>query len=427
MKKFILKYHNDIYFNLIFFIISTIYLSYIIISFDEIIGDKWAYNNLFINYSSGFVRRGLLGEVFIILNEIIDVKPLKFFTSIFLTAYLLQIYFFYKLLLSYKNFKVFITFIALSPSLMLFYIYELNVFLSKDIFIVLAILFHAFIVKKNRLNEKNYVKFLYFILIPILILNSANHENQIFFIPFHCLLTLSFFSSKKNINYNFKFLKPYIILIFPIIFLLISSGSFEKLIVVNESISKYGAKIPNQFAGNLNLAIGGFVKWHFFYHGIKDFINLFFCFSFSLFLFYLIFDYMICKNLLIIHKSLQNSYLLMIFPTLIIMLMVLDHGRSLHLLSVHLVAFCLSLSLNTIRIQREILNFKKNFFAVRILFLFLFFYLFFWYLPQGGGFTGIGNFVSLYKGGLTNELSRLFLIFFNYIDTHIINLPKINI
>lgn len=427
MKKFILKYHNDIYFNLIFFIISTIYLSYIIISFDEIIGDKWAYNNLFINYSSGFVRRGLLGEVFITLNEIIDVKPLKFFTSIFLTAYLLQIYFFYKLLLSYKNFKVFITFIALSPSLMLFYIYELNVFLSKDIFIVLAILFHAFIVKKNRLNEKNYVKFLYFILIPILILNSANHENQIFFIPFHCLLTLSFFSSKKNINYNFKFLKPYIILIFPIIFLLISSGSFEKLIVVNESISKYGAKIPNQFAGNLNLAIGGFVKWHFFYHGIKDFINLFFCFSFSLFLFYLIFDYMICKNLLIIHKSLQNSYLLMIFPTLIIMLIVLDHGRSLHLLSVHLVAFCLSLSLNTIRIQREILNFKKNFLAVRILFIFLFFYLFFWYLPQGGGFTGIGNFVSLYKGGLINELSRLFLIFFNYIDTYIMNLPKINI
>ena len=150
MKNFFLKYQNDIYYKLIFFIISIIYASYLLESYQLILGDKWAYNNLFLNYSAGFVRRGLLGELYITLNEITGILPLNFFTSIFFVAYFLQIYFFYKLLFKYKNFKIFITFITLSPALMLFYVYDLNVFLSKDIFLNLAILLHAFIINKNR-------------------------------------------------------------------------------------------------------------------------------------------------------------------------------------------------------------------------------------------------------------------------------------
>ena len=206
----------------------------------------------------------MLGELYITLNEITGILPLNFFTSIFFVAYFLQIYFFYKLLFKYKNFKIFITFITLSPALMLFYVYDLNVFLSKDIFLNLAILLHAFIINKNRTDEQSYKTTLYFIIIPIMILNMTNHENQIFFIPFHCLLTLYYYSLKRNKNYDFKSLKPYLILIIPIIILLTSSGSFEKLSIINESISKFNAKIPNQFAGNFNLSIGGFIKWHFF-------------------------------------------------------------------------------------------------------------------------------------------------------------------
>lgn len=424
MKNFFLKYQNDIYYNLIFFIISIIFLSYILDSYQYILGDKWAYNNLFINYSSGFVRRGLLGEIFITINEMTGISALNFFTSIFFVTYFLQIFFFYKLLIKYKNYKIFITFISLSPVLILFYIYELNVFLSKDIFLNLAILFHAFIINKYKYNEKTYKIFLYFVLIPILILNMANHENQVFFIPFHCLLTLYYFSSKKNI-YNIKFIKPYLILIIPIILLLSASGSFEKLSILNDSISKFNAKIPNQFAGNLNLAIGGFIKWHFFFHDIKDFINLFICFSLSIYLFYIIFDYMIKYNVLIVNNFFIKKYLLIILPSFLILFLMLDHGRSLHLLSTHILAFYLILKINFNRFKKLILNIKKNFFISRILILFLIFYLFFWHLPQGGGFTGIGNFSSIYKSSILNELLRLFLIIFNYIDSEIINLPRI--
>ena len=136
-------------------------------------------------------------------------------------------------------------------------------------------------------------------------------------------------------------------------------------------------------------------------------------------------EYMIKYNVLIIHKSFINNYLLIISPAFLILLIMLDNGRSLHLLSIHIVSFYLLLKINTIELGKLLLKIKKNFFIGRILILFLAFYLFFWYLPQGGGFTGIGNFVSLYKSSILSELTRLFLIFFNYVDANIMNLPRI--
>ena len=71
---------------------------------------------------------------------------------------------------------------------------------------------------------------------------------------------------------------------------------------------------------------------------------------------------------------------------------------------------------------------KQNNFVIKNLFyVFLIFYLFFWYLPQGGGFTGIGNFSSLFKSGLTEKFLELFLIIYNYIDINVITLPRVNI
>jgi hypothetical protein len=197
MNNYILKNINNIYYNFLFAIVSLFFLTKISISYHEILGDKWAYSNLLINYSAGFVRRGLLGEMFINVNNFFNISALSFFTTIFFIAYFLQIFLFYKILQKYKNYKLILTIIILSPVLLLFYIYELNVFLSKDIFINLSILFHAYIINK-KINIKAYNKVLYFIIFPILILNMINHENQIFFIPFHFLLTLYFFSNKKK-------------------------------------------------------------------------------------------------------------------------------------------------------------------------------------------------------------------------------------
>ena len=117
MKNYILKNLNDVYFKLLFIIISVFFLSKLVISYQQILGDSWAYNNLFINYSAGFVRRGLLGEIFININEILNIGPLYFFTTVFFIAYFLQIFFFYKILEKYKDYKILVTIIVLSPVL----------------------------------------------------------------------------------------------------------------------------------------------------------------------------------------------------------------------------------------------------------------------------------------------------------------------
>lgn len=426
MKKYLLKNLNSIYFNFIFIIVSIFFLSKLYISYDVILGDRWAYNNLFINYSAGFVRRGLLGEIFLNVNEIYNVSALNFFTNIFFIAYFLLIYFFYKLLKKYSEHKIFVTAITLSPVLLLFYIYDLNVFLSKDIFINIAILFHVFIINRG-ISEKKYKKFLYFLLIPILTLNILNHENQVFFIPFHLLITLYYFSDKKNKIFTLGNLKPFFILIIPIIFILMSSGSFEKLSIINNSISKFEAIIPNQFAGNLNLAIGGFIKWHFFYHDTYNFLRLFFCILISLYILYSSFDYFIKNKVLELNNVLLKRYIIIILPSFLIFFIMVDHGRSLNMVSLHLISFYLLLKVNYKKLNNLFSNINNDYLLKRIFIIFLIFYLNFWFLPQGGGFTGIGGFSTMFKGTLTNELLNIFLIIFNYIDAEIINLPRIYI
>ena len=286
MKTYIFKNLNEIYFRFLFLIVSLFFLTKLLIPFEEIIGDKWAYSNLLINYSSGFVKRGLLGQIFIYLNDNFNTEPKIFFTIIFFTTYSLQIFFFYKILEKYQNFKFIITIIVLSPCLILFHIYDLNIILSKDVFINLTILFHVYMVNK-KIDVKTYRKFLYFIILPLLALNMLNHENQVFFIPFHCLITLYFFSNEENKVYNLKHLKSYIFLLIPIIILLLTSGTYEQLSIINNSIKEFNTTIPNQFMGNINLAIGGFVKWHFFFHDVNNFLRLFFCFTLSLFFIYI--------------------------------------------------------------------------------------------------------------------------------------------
>tara|TARA_B110000008_G_C16936628_1_gene550839 strand:+ start:375 stop:1655 length:1281 start_codon:yes stop_codon:yes gene_type:complete len=424
MKKFFLENLNIIYYRSLFILISIFFLSKLYISYEEILGNGWAYNNLFINYSAGLVRRGLLGEIFLNINEIFNIAPLYFFTTLLFIAYFLQIFFFYKILKKYSDYKFFVTIIILSPVLLLFYIYDLNVFLAKDVFINLTILFHVFIVNQ-KIDEKAYKKILLYIIIPFLIISLANHENQAFFIPFHILITYYFVNNKNKNTFNINHLKPYIILFIPIIILLTTSGSFEKLSIINDSIAQFDASIYDQFAGNFNLAIGGFIKWHFFYHDVTNFIRLFFCFSLSIFLIYTFFNYLIKNKAIEINNILAKTYLLIIAPSFVILLIMLDHGRSLHMLSMHIISFYLLLDIQKAKLDNLFLKINNNYFLQKTLILFFIFYLFFWHLPQGGGFTGIGNFTTIFKGTFTNELLNIFLLIFNYVDAEIINLPRI--
>lgn len=428
INKFYLNIKKNFYYYC-FSLIFVLFFKTFLISFNEILGDKWAYQELFINYSSGFIRRGLLGEIYLQFNKFYSIEPYKFFSIIYLIIYSLVVFFYLILLRKLKNFPLFYIFVIFSPGLLLFYIYDINTFLTKDIFTVLSILLHALYINRIKENFKieKYNNFLSIILIPLLIINIINHEIQFFFIGIHLLLSIYLYRLKK-VNIKKQKLFLYILTLAPIIIIFLNPGSWEKIDLINSSISNYDVKINNQLAGNINLAIGGFLKWHFIYHGIESFINLFVCLILTLFLYLCIFQFLYREKIILLEKKIYLLSYLFFLPSFLIFILAVDHGRSINLILTHLVVFLLIIELDSKKLETLYKNFFKNVFVRNLFFLFLFFNIFLWYLPQGGGYAGVGSFngeSSIIKNTLFTEFTEIFMIIFNYVDTNIIKLPRV--
>ena len=188
---------------------------------------SYAFNELLINYQAGFIRRGLLGEIFWHLNNIFLIKPLIFFSYLFLILYFAQIYLFVKIFKIYKNFYIIFLIIILSPALILFPIYESNLYFIKDIFIKLSILFHALILinKDDQINFDTYIKDLKHLIIPILTITMLIHEYQVIFISVHILLSLTLIKSKYEMKRILKIYSLLLIPIFLIFFYIVSRTS----------------------------------------------------------------------------------------------------------------------------------------------------------------------------------------------------------
>ena len=133
-----------LYFGLLFLIIINFAYFYLHIT-SKIDSNDYAFNELFINYQAGFIRRGLLGEFFWHINDIFSTKPIIFFSIFFLFTYIAQIFLFFILLKKFISSKIIFIFITLSPSLLLFHIYSPDLYFIKDGIIKLTVLFHAFI------------------------------------------------------------------------------------------------------------------------------------------------------------------------------------------------------------------------------------------------------------------------------------------
>ena len=87
-------------FILLFIIFVT--FGYFYINLQTNLSSQYAYNELFINYQSGLIRRGLLGEIFWFFNQYFSTDPVIFFTNLFLFLHLMQIYLFYKIFTCWK-------------------------------------------------------------------------------------------------------------------------------------------------------------------------------------------------------------------------------------------------------------------------------------------------------------------------------------
>ena len=420
MNKF-LSIVNKNYCAILSLFILIIYFVYYAKSFSYDYKNSYAFSELFLNYQGGFVRRGLLGEIFMILHKNLSLSPIFFFSTILFLIHLITLYLFFKITEIIKlpfELKIILFF---SPALLFFSIYDFNMFFIKDIFIKLLILLHAFIIIKTKKNIKKYLYYFKFLIIPLIIfINLFIHEYGILFISIHLLFSLHAFEYKKK----FFFFVYGILLLFLILIISINIGNENILNQINQSIQSFGVSIHKQLSGGFKSLIGGFYKWHFFYFGYKDFFMLFFSFLLSIWIFYFFFHILIIKKILI-YKSKYN-YLLFFIPTSLVFLN-LDHGRNLSLLSFHLVAFYLILGVNLDKLKKFIIKKRNNFYFLNFFYLFIFFYVFMWILPQDAAFGGKEQLKTIFRSSLFKEIKDFVNFIYVFISNYLITLPEIRL
>ena len=409
-------------FTLLFLILIT--FSYYCINLQPNVSSDYAYNELFINYQSGLIRRGLLGEIFWFFNQHFSVNPRVFFANLFLFLHLIQIYFFFNIFKKFSKSYLIYPLVLLSPTLILFYFYDVNLYFLKDIFVTLTILFHAFILVNffdKKENKEFYLKKLKYFILPFLITTILIHEYQVLFLGVHFLFSLSVAEDKKTIV---RILKIYSILLMPIFFVLIFIGNQVQFETLNQILNnKFGITVHSQLGGGFYKAIGGFYVWHFYYFTYNDFINLFFCTILGIGIFYTVFHYFIIKKIIIFHSLYQKKYFIFFAPALATFILAIDHGRNISLISFHLVAFYAVLKFDLKKLKIFINN--KNFIVNSFSILFLFFYIFLWKMDQMAGFWLKGEPNSIIQNSLFSEIIRFFKFAYSYIDLNIIELPKI--
>ena len=389
--------------------------------------NSYAFNELFVNYQAGFIRRGFLGEIVWQLNKHFNVNPNVFFSNLFFIIYLGQIFLFYNLIKKFSQFKTIFILILLSPSILLFHIYSPNLFFLKDSIIKFVFLLHAFIFYKFYILEKNaqkYFNYLKFLIIPILFLIILTHEYQVFSLSLHFLITLG--TARGSIDLK-KIIKYYSTLLIPIMLIVIFFGNQTQFNNLSEILEQFNIVLNPYLGGGLYHYIGGFYKWHFFYFTYTDFVNLFLSFILSILIFYVLFSILIEKKIISFYSKYQKEYLFYFFPILIPFLLTSDHGRNISFASFYLVVFYLILNLNKTLLIRKTDIFYQNILNKSLVLVFIFFYIFMWKLDQVAGFGLQGKPNGIFKSSLFAEIVKFVKFLYIYVDLNIIDLPEIRL
>tara|TARA_Y100000590_G_scaffold412980_1_gene508385 strand:- start:1054 stop:2253 length:1200 start_codon:yes stop_codon:yes gene_type:complete len=366
MLKFNTNFDRYFFFYLIFILGSSIFFinnSYLLDTNNSIA--EWV-----INYQGGFGRRGLIGELFLLISSITGIYLknviLYFLVIIFVLYYLLIYLFFINLNLN----KIFIIAIY-SPLFIIFPIAELEGLGRKDVIIPFSFLVFSYFY--NKLDFKNLAILLLFFYTPLILI----HEVSIFYLPFFYFII--FLKLKK-----FSFLNIFLFVIITIIFLstiYILSNSIhtdneifimcEKLINLYNTKCGLGAYVLNRTVQDNISELGGLK--------IIDIIRALWIYCLGSFaLIFCVVNSKYKKNKLnFLFKKINFNFIFFIFllPTFIPFMIAVDWGRWFNLsytMSILFYFFCFKnnlIKLNQnyyIYLFNKILN-KKYIFIILIL------------------------------------------------------------
>lgn len=305
-----------------------------------------------INYSGGFVRRGLLGEIIV---NFVDFFSLNIINTTFILILVIFIFFIYYLikLINRSNISFLLAIIILSPATLLFNFIDPLAIGRKEI------IFFLFLLIYFELRDKVYFNLL---LIPASIIAMLSHEMFLLLIPF-------FFISRFFMNFDFKFKNFYL----EILILLISIVYLITLFYTDPNVSKMCSRLLEfKLNNNVCWAIGTTKKNSIV---IAHYVTDFYYVTYYLIFFVLIFSpiYLILTDNFS-QKCIISLFLILItiLPFCLLFLIVNDWGRYLNVFAIYWMIILLNLSKNK--------QYKEQIKYIHIVIIFLFSSS--WYMPH---------------------------------------------
>ena len=218
---------------LIFFIIFLSTFSLLKI-FDNVVNlDTYEYGEWLINYQSGFIRRGLSGEIIFQLSRLFD-GNLQLTYFIILSVICLIFYRLNYILLKNIKFNFFTILILFSPLLYFFFILINGVGVRKEILLFLFYLWYLINISSKSFNENSLWKFI--IIFPVLLFI---HEGIFFYLPYIFIPILLIKKQEEYKNFIPHFLVLIFVSIFSMIILYFFKGSEKNAFEICQSLKNF--------------------------------------------------------------------------------------------------------------------------------------------------------------------------------------------
>jgi len=375
-KDKILFYITLIFVLSLFFYLFNLSTKYII--------NYWTFSQAHINYSDGFVKRGLFGTILIFLEKKFSINFIKSFNIFFIFIYFSNIVLFFLILKKYIRFLLLFLFFSLSPILILFSFNDLGGFQRFDAISVFLILLHTYLADlclSEKITLRKYQKLFKFTIFPILFISIFIHEILCWSIPFHFFVMRNIFC-KFNTKLNNLIIYFIILLIVSIIIFLYPVDQKTILSMMDNLNNK------NLWLGAIEVASSSQGNFNIIEYEIKT--NLLNFYNFKINLFFLLLGiipinflmyFFNKKNFIFIKKNNNYIYFYLSIIPYLTFFAIGDTGRWLHLIGITSFSYFAQYPL-----LRNDFDFFKiiNFYKKILAYLLVFIYLFFIRLPHAG-------------------------------------------
>lgn len=376
MQYFSKKISNkeDFLYYCIFVTVLCLFCTVFILSMFKIV-NMWSFSQAHINYSFGFVKRGLFGSIMLLTENLFNLSTKKFFSLFFIALTTLNIFLFFKIIKNYSsNFFLFL-FLSLNPTLIMFSFNDLGGYQRFDLISILAMLLHSLFAYKNNLenNIRLYKKKLFFIIFPIIFISAFIHEIILWSLLFHILITMN--TAKVNFYKIFKYYFFFIILTTIIFFFPVNDITVQKMVsdLGNRNLYTDAIIAASATKGNLQVINYEIQTNLLNFYNFK--INLFFI-TVSIIPYLILINYLQSNNYL--YAKINSYHLIFSVIPYLSLFAIGDTGRWINLISFTSLAFISQFphkrKINEFKISNNIF-FKRLFILIIavIIFIFVFF------------------------------------------------------